>query len=377
MGDVFNWQINRKMPFPYKEHRPAKQAAWVFDLNKCIGCQTCTMACKTTWTCGRGQEQMFWNNVETKPYGFFPLAWDQKLMELLGQQTWKGATYQGKTVFEAGGTSETIGGFLPDEEDWAHPNLGEDETSGTATAGMGFSLPHLIWMYHMPRICNHCTYPACLAACPRKAIYKRSEDGIVLVDQSRCRGYRECMRACPYKKIFYNLVTKVSEKCIGCYPLVEEGDQSRCSEGCIGKIRLMGLKVNPEHYDPANPIDFLVHEKKLALPLYPQSGTEPNVYYIPPLHVPLAPLQQVFGPGAAHAQETYKRVREGKEPEIQALLHLFGCTHQILGKFQIQGEMAIGYDASGKEIVKVPLREPIHLRKRFDAERDVARLNIT
>ncbi|HXE72489.1 MAG TPA: 4Fe-4S dicluster domain-containing protein, partial [Candidatus Nitrosotenuis sp.] len=233
--EVFNWQINRKMPYPYKDHRPDRQVAWVFDLNKCIGCQTCTLACKTTWTSGRGQECMFWNNVETKPYGFYPLAWDVKLMEILGPQTWKEGTYQGKTVFEASGDSERVAGFVPEEADWAHPNLGEDETAGRAARAMGFDLPHLIWMYYMPRICNHCTFPACLAACPRKAIYKRQEDGIVLIDQKRCRGYRECLRACPYKRIFYNLATKVSEKCIGCYPLLEQGEQTRCVSTCIGK----------------------------------------------------------------------------------------------------------------------------------------------
>ncbi|MFN8006751.1 MAG: 4Fe-4S dicluster domain-containing protein [Terriglobia bacterium] len=58
---------------------------------------------------------------------------------------------------------------------------------------------HNTWFFHLQRICNHCTYPACLAACPRKAIYKRPEDGVVLIDQSRCRGYRKCVEACPYK----------------------------------------------------------------------------------------------------------------------------------------------------------------------------------
>ena len=47
---------------------------------------------------------------------------------------------------------------------------------------------HKVWFFHLARICNDCTYPGCLAACPRNAIYKRPEDGIVLIDQSRCRG---------------------------------------------------------------------------------------------------------------------------------------------------------------------------------------------
>ena len=84
MAKVYNWQIGREMEFPYEGVRPKKQFAMVMDLNKCIACQTCTVACKTTWTPGRGQEYMFWNNVETKPYGYYPLGWDVKILDMLG-----------------------------------------------------------------------------------------------------------------------------------------------------------------------------------------------------------------------------------------------------------------------------------------------------
>src|SRR3989338_6028541 len=100
MPKVHNWQIQREMEYPYEDKRPKKQAAYIFDTNKCIACQTCTVACKTTWTSGQGQEQMFWNNVETKPYGFYPKAWDVKLLKNLEKQEWNGDTYTGKTVFE-------------------------------------------------------------------------------------------------------------------------------------------------------------------------------------------------------------------------------------------------------------------------------------
>ncbi len=56
MGQVYNWQINRKMEYPHEEHHPQSQFAFVFNLNRCIGCQTCTMACKSTWTFSKGQE---------------------------------------------------------------------------------------------------------------------------------------------------------------------------------------------------------------------------------------------------------------------------------------------------------------------------------
>lgn len=373
MPSVTNWQINRQMEYPYEESRPQKQFAAVFDTNKCIACQTCTMACKHTWTSGRGQEYMFWNNVETKPYGFYPLGWDVKILSLLGVNKWAGQTYQGKTVFEAAPPGQPVQGYLPDDLDWAHPNIGEDEPAGTVEKGDSFTLPHKIWCFYLPRLCNHCTYPACLAACPRKAIYKRHEDGIVLVDQSRCRGYRECMRACPYKKVLYNAVTRISEKCIGCYPLVEQGFQTQCVTTCIGKIRLNGWISPPEKADPEKPIDFLVHIKKIALPLYPQTGLEPNIYYIPPVHVPLSYLQQMFGPGVEHAVNLYKNLTD--DELLLGCLTLFGATNRWIERFKVADGYAFGYDAKGAEIVRVPLKEPIYIRPFEDREHQAVRHN--
>ena len=109
----------------------------------------------------------------------------------------------------------------------------------------------MMWMYYLQRICNHCTYPACVAACPREAIYKRPEDGIVLVDQTRCRGYQECLTACPYKKTMFNLETRVSEKCIGCYPKLEQGLQTQCTTSCIGRLRLTNYLSAPGRGRPA------------------------------------------------------------------------------------------------------------------------------
>ena len=179
--------------------------------------------------------------------------------------------------------------------------------------GAHLDLPHMQWMFYLPRICNHCTYPACLSACPRQVIYKRQEDGIVLLDQSRCRGYRECVRGCPYKKVYFNTQTRVSEKCIGCYPAVEGGRQTQCTTTCIGKIRIQGFLSQPDRANPDNPLDYLVFVKKLALPLYPQFGLEPNTYYIPPIHVPPAYLRQMFGWGVEQAIATYRTAREDTE----------------------------------------------------------------
>src|SRR5256886_14348056 len=74
MPEVYNWQLGRKMLYPYEERHPKWQFAFVFNTNRCIACQTCSMADKSTWLFSKGQEYMWWNNVETKPYGGEPPA---------------------------------------------------------------------------------------------------------------------------------------------------------------------------------------------------------------------------------------------------------------------------------------------------------------
>jgi nitrate reductase beta subunit len=358
VAKVFNWQLGRDMDYPYEGSRPERQFCMVMDTNKCIACQTCTIACKSTWTWGPGQEYMLWNNIETKPYGFYPTGWDVQVLERLGPQDWQGDTYAGKTIFEAAETGEVAVNWQPDQADWNHPNLGEDEPTGVAGEETYIpDIPHAdMWMYYLQRICNHCTYPACLAACPRQAIYKRDEDGIVLIDQDRCRGYQECVAACPYKKSMFNIETRVSEKCIGCYPKIEQGLQTQCTTVCIGRLRLTDFVNTPDKADARNPADFLIHTRKVALPIYPQLGLEPNVYYIPPIHVPPKYLHQMFGPGVEEAIETYKNAKD--DDELLGALMLFGSTEKIIYSFDVRGGVARGYDRKGDELVAVPLREP-------------------
>ncbi|MEK9145757.1 MAG: 4Fe-4S dicluster domain-containing protein, partial [Elusimicrobiota bacterium] len=344
MAKVKNWQLKREMAYKYEAAPPKRQIAYVFDTNKCIACQTCTVACKTTWTSGKGEETMFWNNVETKPYGFYPLGWDVNTLAKAGSGAWKNGVYLGKTVFEAAKEGEDVAGYLPHEEDWSHPNIGEDEVSHKIEDKAAYDLPHPSWMFYLARICNHCTSPACLAACPRQAIYKRPEDGIVLIDEERCRGYRECVAACPYKKPMYNATTRVSEKCVGCYPRIEGKEplsdghpmETRCMSACVGQIRLQGLvKINEDGSwteDRQNPLYYLIRVAKVALPLYPQFGTEPNGFYIPPRWVPRDYLKQMFGPGVDHAIEAYIV----PDRELLAVLQLFRRSQKIIFRYEIQ-----------------------------------------
>jgi len=403
MPEVHNWQLGRPMTYKHAQAGPDRQFAAVFNINRCIACQTCTMACRSTWTFSPGQELMWWNNVETKPFGGYPAHWDVHTLQMLedanpGGQVWEPSApepvrapygqFGGKTVFEAAaGTPDEAIGYLPPEEDWKAPNVFEDHATDFRPEGT--SLPeHAGWFFYLARICNHCSYPACLAACPRNAIYKRPEDGIVLIDQSRCRGYRKCVAACPYKKSMYRPTTRTSEKCVGCFPRVEGSDpltegepmEPRCMTACVGKIRLHGL-VDVEQDGtwtptPEHPLYFLVHEEQVALPRYPQFGTQPNIYYIPPRWVPRGYLRQMFGPGVDAALERYRRPSR----RLLAALQLFRVSQRMIfsfavedgpevGRIQVDGEpypiyndTAIGYDQNGGEIVRVSVEEPVFER---------------
>jgi DMSO reductase family type II enzyme iron-sulfur subunit len=265
-----------------------RQIAMVIDLNKCIGCQACTAACKSLWTDEPGQEYMLWNNVETKPGRGYPKAWESK-----------GAK------------------------------------SGWKNGRLQFGDLHHNYHFYLPRLCNHCTKPACLEACPVRAIYKREQDGIVLVDQDRCQGFRQCNRACPYDKVYFNFVSGKSQKCIFCFPRVEQGVAPACARQCPGRLRFVGFLE-----DDGGPIAKLVHEWKVALPLHPEFGTGPNVYYVPPMlpsrfdengdfdesepRVPMEYLRYLFGAGVDQALITLhaemEKKQEGKASELMDLL---------------------------------------------------------
>jgi len=313
---------------------PKHQYAMVMDLNKCIGCHTCTVACKKQWTDGDGQGYMYWNNVETQPGMGYPKDWhrlgggfdEQRQLRLsaLPPQGDYGAALEydyGQRLFKGGKKP-----VMPHETPRYLSNWDED---------MGGPDKDNPYYFYLPRICNHCTHPACLEACPRKAIYKREEDGIVVLDQDRCRGYRYCIQACPYKKIYYNAVTQASQKCIFCYARLERGVPNACAAQCPGRIRFVGILGDPE-----SPVHQLAIRYKVALPLLPDKGTHPNVFYVPPFNppkagkpgqsvtedprFPLAYLTSLFGPKVgetlAFLEGELWKAQAGETSEVLQLL---------------------------------------------------------
>jgi nitrate reductase beta subunit len=146
-------------------------------------------------------------------------------------------------------------------------------------------------------------------------------------------------------------------------------------EQCIGKIRMQGWINPPDKADPENPLDYLVHVRKLALPLYPQFGTQPNIYYIPPIHVPTPYLSQMFGPGVDSAVKTYKTIPD--DMTLKGLLVLFGSCAELMTKFDVKNGVAHGYNKDGKLVASTPIQEPNVLRESYDKKLDVFRLDVT
>ena len=263
------------------------QISMVMNLDKCIGCHTCSITCKNVWTNREGAEYMYFNNVETKPGIGYPKNWED-------QEKWKGGWQykNGELSLRSGSKAGRMLKLFyhPEQpeiddyyEPWTYdyetlihskrknhqpvarprslitkkrmeitwgPNW-EDDLAGGETARQDYNLKQMaeeiklefqdLFMKYLPRICNHCLNPACVAACPSGAIYKRDEDGVVLINQDGCRGWRHCVPACPYKKIYYNWKTNKAEKCILCFPRLENGLPTICTDTCVGRLRYMGV----------------------------------------------------------------------------------------------------------------------------------------
>jgi nitrate reductase / nitrite oxidoreductase, beta subunit len=358
--------------------RVRAQMSMLFHLDKCIGCHTCSVACKNLWTDRKGAEYMWWNNVETRPGTGYPTGWeDQDHYQGGWRRDEKGRlrltlhskpqglarlffnpalpqlddyyepftfTYEDLFTAPAGEhqpTARPISMVTGEEmEIRAGPNWDDDLGGSDVYARNDPSLDGLdpevraqmaeierVVFNYLPRICNHCLNPACVAACPSGAIYKRAEDGIVLVNEDKCRAWRMCVAACPYKKVYYNWATGKSEKCILCFPRMETGQAPACAHSCVGRIRYMGVVLYDQDriaavaaapepdllqaqldaiLDPwdervvvaaeaagidqgwidaarRSPIWRFVKEWGLALPLHPEYRTVAMMFYIPPL----------------------------------------------------------------------------------------------
>ena len=328
----------------------SRQITFVFDLNKCLGCQTCSVACKVLWHQDEpGTEAQWWCTVNTQPGRGTPRDWESMgggfdengglvlghlpTLEEFGSAS--GGPYNWEEVY-AGGSHPPLRP-LAGKPEWAM-NWDEDQGAG--------EYPNA-YFYYLPRICNHCTRPACLEACPNGALYKREDFGVVLRDESRCRGSGSCARACPYKKIYLNPETGLGQHCIGCFPRLEKGVAPACARQCPGRAVFVGFRD-----DEDSAVHKLVDRYRVALPLHPEFRTEPNVFYVPPLapyrvaedgrieigerRIPVEYLEEQFGPEVRSALATLEgeleRRRRGEPSELLDTLIAYRW-HELLGPF--------------------------------------------
>ena len=408
------------------------QISMVFHLDKCIGCHTCSIACKNIWTDRKGAEYMWWNNVETKPGTGFPTRWEDQEkykggwqkegndIELRAVGKVRGAvtvfhnpnlptiddyyepfTYTYKDLFDAPeGADQPIArpvSMITGEpmEIEAGPNW-DDDLGGSSVYAKNdpnldgltefqknqlFATERLVFFY-LPRICNHCVNPTCVAACPSGALYKRGEDGIVLLNQERCRAWRFCVTACPYKKTYFNWSTGKSEKCILCYPRLETGQAPACFHSCVGRIRYLGMvfydadkipeairaeendlvdaqrglildpndpaviagaKANGIHDDviafaQKSPIYKWVMEWGLALPLHAEHRTMPMLFYVPPL----LPVMANIGDGGYDTtiEEFLGTVDKYRLP-LKYMASLFGAGNEGVVRYALRKQLAV------------------------------------
>jgi len=380
------------------------QIGKVLNLDKCIGCHTCSVTCKNVWTSREGVEYAWFNNVETKPGIGYPKDWEN-------QKRWNGGwtrTNGGSLRPKAGGKWRMLAKIfanpdLPEIDDYYEPFTFDYEHLQRAKESKAFPtarprslisgerMEKIEWgpnweeilggefskrskdynfegvqkemygefentfMMYLPRLCEHCLNPACAAACPSGAIYKREEDGIVLIDQEKCRGWRMCVSGCPYKKVYFNWSSGKSEKCTFCYPRIEAGQPTVCSETCVGRIRYLGVVLydadrieeaasetdekdlyqsqldmfldpnDPEIIAQArkdgvpeawleaaknSPVYKMAMDWKIAFPLHPEYRTLPMVWYIPPL----SPISNAAEAGAISMKNGMPDVRSLRIP---------------------------------------------------------------
>lgn len=330
-----------------------RQLAFVVDLNKCMGCHTCSVACKMFYTNDRGADHQWWMKVNTLPGRGYPKDWEQ----MGGGYDADGRLRLGKrpAVDDYGGDMQFnyeevfFGGtgqrahLAPQAKPTWGPNWDEDVGGGT--------YPNAYFFY-LPRMCNHCWRPACADACALGAITKRADDGLVTVDESRCErcAAPACMDACPYKEIYWNPIRHAAQKCHGCASRVDEGVAPVCVRQCPGRCVWVGFLD-----DEGGPVHRLVKEWQVALPLHGEFNTGPNVYYVPVLapprldangrlderdpRIPTEYLRSLFGPKVDAAldrleSELAKRRREPKEPSELMDILIARRWGENLGPFQ-------------------------------------------
>jgi len=204
----------------------ATRLGLVIDLDTCVGCHACAVACKE-WNTGGFPAPL----SDREPYGAAATG------------TWLNRVHS----FEAG-----------------------QGTSGRTV--------------HFPKSCLHCANAECVSVCPTGASYKRAEDGIVLVDESTCIGCGLCAWACPYGARELDEASGVMKKCTLCIDRIYNENLTAaeripaCVAVCPTSARHFG-----DLGDPTSAVSRLVAERQ-GFDLMPELGYGPTNKYLPPRH---------------------------------------------------------------------------------------------
>ncbi|HHC78849.1 MAG TPA: 4Fe-4S dicluster domain-containing protein [Flavobacteriia bacterium] len=164
--------------------------------------------------------------------------------------------------------------------------------------------------YWMPTTCQHCDKPACVTVCPVDATFKR-KDGLVLIDNQRCIGCRFCMAACPYSTRVFNWqepkqgelseitmdmehgspeyagmpsIKGTVDKCDFCPHAIKNGELPHCVTACPNGVFYFGDKYEDTVTNGEETVRLSkLLTEKAGYRLLESLGTEPSVYYLPPV----------------------------------------------------------------------------------------------
>ena len=226
----------RRAAFPTADYDWTRHR-WAFgvDATKCIGCLRCVEACKRE------------NDVPLTAHHF--RTWVERYVYLEGEDQPRIDSQQDPVNIAASGS----------QGEYRFANRYEGAKVEKA--------------FFVPKLCNQCTHPACVQVCPVGATYQ-TKDGVVLIDHEYCIGCRYCVQACPYGARYFNEEKGGSDKCTWCYHRITKGLQPACVEVCP-----VGARVFGDAKDAQSPISLFIRNNRVQV-LKPETGNEPNVYYV-------------------------------------------------------------------------------------------------
>jgi tetrathionate reductase subunit B len=222
-------ELREPLPPPRTPYDASRHAyGYVVDTGVCIGCGRCVNACKK-------ENEIPLRDTDTR-------TWVERYFVTEEREVFVDSPRGG------------MSGFMPRKDGSAH-----QETAISRS-------------FFVPKLCNQCSYPPCVQVCPVGATYK-TEDGVILVDRTRCVGCGYCIQVCPYGARFLHPRLGVADKCTWCYHRITRGELPACVGVCPRGARLFG-----DLHDPGSPVRDFLRTRDIYV-LKEDLGTKPKVFY--------------------------------------------------------------------------------------------------